>query len=73
LASLILLIFCLNLIAFVALRLGRFWGETGAVTPAYVEEPGLTSVRSPSPDCPHDDHQGDRLYPLKAETGVRFP
>jgi hypothetical protein len=41
---LILLAFCFNPIAFVALRLGRFWCETGAVTPARADEPGLTSV-----------------------------
>ncbi len=65
--------FCLNLIAFVALRLGRSWCETGVVTLAHADEPGLTSVRSPSQDAPHDDHQAERLYPLKAETEFDSP
>ena len=39
-----LLSFCLNPIAFVALRLGRFWCETGAVTPARADELRLTSI-----------------------------
>jgi len=36
--------FCLNPIAFVALRLGRFWCETGAVAPARADESGFTSI-----------------------------
>jgi len=39
-----LLSFCLNPIAFVVLRLGRFWCETGAVTPARADESRLTSI-----------------------------
>jgi hypothetical protein len=39
-----LLSFCLNPIAFVALQLSRFWCETGAVTPARADESGLTSI-----------------------------
>src|SRR2546423_14265706 len=39
-----LLSFCLNPIAFVALRLGRFWCETGAITLARADESGLTSI-----------------------------
>jgi hypothetical protein len=34
---------------------------------------GINIRRSPSPNSLHDDHQADRLGPLKAETGVRFP
>ena len=39
-----LLSFCLNPVAFVALRLRRFWCETGAVTPARADGSGLTSI-----------------------------
>ena len=39
-----LLCFCPYSIAFVALRLGRFWCETGAVTPTRADESGLTSI-----------------------------
>src|ERR1700742_4253698 len=39
-----LLSFFLNPIAFVAHRLGRFWCETGAVTPARADESGMASI-----------------------------
>jgi hypothetical protein len=39
-----LLSFCPHPIAFVALRLGRLWRETGAVTPARGDGSGLKSI-----------------------------
>ena len=68
-----LLSFRQNPIAFVTLRLGRFWCETGAVAPARADESAIDIYGPLSPNSFQDDHRADRLGPLKAETGVRFP
>ena len=58
-----------------SLRFGwvRFWCETGVGHACPSSQAGIDIRRSPSPNSLHDDHQADRLGPLKAETGVRFP